>query len=608
MIANENKLIPRIQKNVIHHDYHRKLNYMESQFDYSNVVGIALQGIGNISKEVMQLTGIGLNKYVEGQIDKYYYIAPVFHTQEKKVFKDIYFPLEIVYGKYSTDFSDVSDVISSFRYITIIGTAGSGKSTILKHILLSTFVNPFKVPILIELRSFNTFEFPFESFISEVILTLNIAQSAAILDRAYSNGDFLFLLDGYDEIQGTNRQKKIDEIDRFIDKFSKNYFIITGRPGSSVERKHRFTDFRVSPLHKRDQIDKFIDLSIENEERKINIKLAISNSTGYVEYLSNPLLLSMFILAFESHPEIPKLKTAFYKNVFDTLYSRHDGITKGSFVRERRTKLERQNFEKILRVFSIRSWFEGVFEFNKGYLTDKLNPEKFPDYHYNIDDLLYDFTTSISILIVDEWIYTFPHRSLQEYFAACFITELSEPHRSKLYARLKDRIESNRDSNILYLVHEIDKVAVYETILLPSLKKMLVIFNSEYDFYDFISAYNFFISFIFSSGKWVITNISMTPNYTNTYFAILKIDLLSIIQHPFLLNSHQLISGLIKLNLTSEHIELNKLLKNNGYDEIQVLLNEIRINLSTSIEEKINLMEKEIRNNNDNLNDIISGL
>ncbi|WP_289660935.1 NACHT domain-containing protein [Flavobacterium panacagri] len=210
------------------------------------------------------------------------------------------------------------------------------------------------------------------------------------------------------------------QIDLFIDSYSKNSFLITTRPGSGAENFSRFHDFFVEPLTKYD-VEGFIKKIVESQERRQRIIEIIKEqkNSAYLHYLKNPLLLSMFIVAFESHPEIPSRKSSFYRNVFDTLYSKHDGITKNSFPREKLTKFEREDFERILNVFSYLTLIEGKIVFTNEFLTDKLaDVIKYLDIKCNIENLIYDLVTPISIIVKDGFEYNFPHRSIQEYFAA----------------------------------------------------------------------------------------------------------------------------------------------------------------------------------------------
>jgi hypothetical protein len=347
----------------------------------------------------------------------------------------------------------------------------------MKHIFLSTILDHDHIPILIELRNLNEYEGNFERLISDKVLKSRVKPDDATFRRALESGKFLFLLDGYDEIFSNKKQEINRQIELFVDQYYENRFLITTRPGSGIEGFPRFFDFKVCSLGDKD-VEGFITKIVEIKERRERIVQIIKDpkNRNYLEFLRNPLLLSMFILAFESHPEIPKRKSAFYRNVFDTLYSKHDGITKNSFPREKLTKLQRDDFEYILCVFSYLTLLEGQYSFTQEYLTDALSKVKRSiDHTFTLEDLIYDLQTSISILILDGFEYSFPHRSMQEYFTALFINKLPTDKKHKAYGNLTKVLEessADHSFNFWSLCYELDETVFISNFLIPQLKKM----------------------------------------------------------------------------------------------------------------------------------------
>jgi hypothetical protein len=429
-----------------------------------------------LSDEWDNLFELGLTEYLHSQTDKYYFTNTFIHRNEKIRFRDIYYPLKANYKELTTDFTDLESIFEEYNNITIIGSAGSGKTTIIKHIFLQTVSDSDKIPILIELRYLNEFDGNLDQLIVDKVLNARIKPNDSIFKRALRSGKFLFLLDGYDEIFSLKKQEINRQIEMFVDSYPKNRFVLTTRPGSGIESFPRFHNFQVCSLDNHDVIA-FISKIVNDVERKERIsKLVVDpGNSNYFEFLRNPLLLSMFILAFENHPEIPKRKSAFYRNVFDTLYSRHDGITKNSFPRERRTKLQRDDFEYILCVFSYLTLLEGQYSFTHEALSDTLKKvEHSTDYEFVISDLIYDLWTTISVLVLDGFEYHFPHRSMQEYFTALFINKLPTDKKHKAYKNLATILEQSSNDhsfNFWSLCFELDETTFISNFLIPQLKK-----------------------------------------------------------------------------------------------------------------------------------------
>ena len=76
---------------------------------------------------------LGLEKYLYNRAEKYFYTNTFLHRGQKVKFMDIYYPLKIQeLGSKDRSFNLDLNFVDSHKYISIIGTAGSGKSMIMK--------------------------------------------------------------------------------------------------------------------------------------------------------------------------------------------------------------------------------------------------------------------------------------------------------------------------------------------------------------------------------------------------------------------------------------------------------------------------------------------
>ena len=376
-----------------------------------------------------------------------------------------------------------------------------------KHIFLSIVNQFYSLPILVELRNLNDSEISITDYISNIILKNKLGRNEKILERILSEGNFVFIFDGYDEIFSEHKDRITNEIEEFVDLYNKNSFIITSRPGANAESLQRFDNLYVQPLDNK-QIKEFVSLQFKNHENKESIGKIISvidkpDNQDYKDYLSSPLLLSMFIFTFNNYPELPKTKSKFYWNVFDTLCTKHDAFTKkGFWLHERKSKLLNEEFENLLRWFSYLTFFKGRYNFDQEYLKtqikiikDKLNISA------SIDDLIYDLSVSISILIQDGTDYTFPHKSLQEYFTASLIKGLNEKQKEEIYCnKFKNlkRLSRGGNSNFYKLCYELDKYYFSKYFLIKETEEFLSKItntNDESITKSLISAFN--IKFIY---------------------------------------------------------------------------------------------------------------
>ncbi|MEM7106539.1 MAG: NACHT domain-containing protein, partial [Bacteroidota bacterium] len=240
---------------------------METKVEVSNLISPIIKVLEKATHEVSALLEIGIPEYLENQTEKLLYVNTFLHRAEKVKFDDIYYPVTVKYDYLSTKFEDVRNILEKHSYITIIGRAGTGKSTLVKYIFLRSIRQSYKIPVLVELRLLNEYRGEFKKFIFDKLLKKHVKPSKETLKRALRRGDFLFLFDGFDEIFSKKKKLIEGQLADFVDKYDKNKYIITSRPGLGVERILRFQKFLVRDLQFEDILN-FIDSLVVHEERR----------------------------------------------------------------------------------------------------------------------------------------------------------------------------------------------------------------------------------------------------------------------------------------------------------------------------------------------------
>lgn len=434
-----------------------------------------IKAFDEIKDEIVNLLDDSFPIYIESFRAKFLNTKTFLFRDQKVNFHKTYFPVTLKKGKDTFKIESLESLYKNGYCTTIIGNAGSGKSMQMKYLFLKALDQKIKIPIFIELKSLNDFEGELTQYIYSKILNNKLSPSTKILERILTSGKFIFLLDGYDELYSKNKQKITSDLEEFIDKYNRNWFVITSRPGSGIESFPRFSNNYVQPL-KENEINEFIDMQcevIDDLEFGVTVKQTISESKNdtYKDYLNSPLLLSMFLFTYKNHPLLPKQKSKFYWNVFDTLSTRHDSFTKkGAWQHERRSLLREDEIETILKWFSYITLFQGTFQFEIGLLYDKLNQIKNSlNLEFDNNDLLYDLSVNLGILQIDALYYKFPHKTLQEYFAAKLISEQKEEGKKKIYQdKLPILMENTINgglNNFWELCSELDEINFTELFL-----------------------------------------------------------------------------------------------------------------------------------------------
>lgn len=427
--------------------------------------------------ELKQFLNRGLKRYLEKQRDKYSHIKTLLRGNTPVYLYDIYYHLRISNRKEVIETKSIHNVFLKSNYVTIIGDAGSGKSTLVKHLFLNSIFEKSGIPILVELRYLNDYKNSFEEYIYEKIFENKLSQNENILDRLLSNGKFVFFLDGFDELNSDVKPGVIASLNSFINSYDKNKFILTTRPYSDIEHLPLFHNYFVLGLDKgKGEIEGFIHKQLQNEtELALKIVQSVkSNKSEYIEsFLTNPLLLSLYILTFQSDSSVPSEKSVFYRRVINVLFSEHDSKTKLGYPREKLTKLNQQQFEEVLKAFCFISYFESKFNWESDYVSEKLSRIKtrLNNNEFDNNDFIKDLKLAIALWVDDNGTMSFAHRSLQEYFAALSVKHLNPEQNARIYEKIITRFSSirslNEVENFLSLCEEMDVVNFKKHYLIP---------------------------------------------------------------------------------------------------------------------------------------------
>lgn len=476
-------------------------------------------------EELKQFLNRGLKRYLEKQKEKYSHIKTLLKGNTPVYLYDIYYHLKLRNERQTIETKSISNIFKKSNYITIIGDAGSGKSTLIKHLFLNSISEKSGIPILVELRYLNDYNNDFENYIYEKIFEYRLSQNKDILERLLVNGKFVFFLDGFDELNSEVKSKVISSLNNFINSYDKNRFILTTRPYSDIEHLPLFHNYFVKPLDKSSgEIEGFIHKQLQLEtELAIKIVESIkANQSIYIEsFLTNPLLLSLYILTFQSDSSVPSEKSVFYRRVINVLFSEHDSKTKLGYPREKLTKLNQQQFEEILKSFCFISYFESKFSWESDYVNEKLVQIKsnlnVPDFDNN--DFIKDLKLALALWLDDNGMMSFAHRSLQEYFAALSIKHLNPTQNQRIYEKIISRFSSirslNEVENFLSLCEEMDVINFKKYYLLPLLKEMKSLLDSSNDRKlgeSFLTFFTHGINFKTEDNRHIVTPVEVNDH------------------------------------------------------------------------------------------------
>lgn len=418
-------------------------------------------------------------EYLNRSYERFSIINTLIVNNRRKALKDIYIPLTI--SKQNLDGKDESyaingypkEIFEKYNNILITDTAGMGKSTLAKRIFIDIIDNGYGIPILIELRRLSKQK----DIIAEILEQINSIKNDfdnKLFLELLGGDNFIFILDGYDEISIIERDKVTADIQDFISKTKKNKFLLTSRPENALVSFGDFQGFKINPLKKQEAYNllrKYDNNGLVSA--KLVEKLETPDSRPIKDFLQNPLLVSLLFIAFDFKQTLPLKKHIFYRQVYDANFETHD-LTKGdSYTHEKHSKLDIDDFHRVLRYIGFACIRKQKIEFSKDEILQLISSAK--DFckgiKFSESDFLSDLLKTVPIFCKDGNYYKWAHKSLQEYFAAQFIYLDAKEKQQLILLEIYNSKNIDKYANLLDLYYDIDYNEFRNTILYEFLKE-----------------------------------------------------------------------------------------------------------------------------------------
>ena len=409
---------------------------------YSGTASAARQAIDRLRVQF----GVGFSKYIDRTYTKCRYVKTILHRIDPIAIEAAYIHPTLKIRNRLVIGSKFLEEFDSAKNIVVTGLGGSGKSFFLKYTFLELCLNPFgRIPIFVELRELND-----DPTISLVALIHR--QWAALIpdftmeqfDYALRKGKFTILLDALDEINFENRDKYSKEIIDMTFKYSSCRFLITSRPDERFSSWNEFYNAEIQPLEPSQVLDLLNKIEFDEEiKRKFIQEVKSRLLKSHREFLSNPLLCTMMLMTYNEFEEIPSKMHIFYQRAFDTLFSRHDKM-KPSFRRKFYSSLAEDDFRRLFSSFCLVSYLDKKTAFERGFAKKyAVAASKLDRAKVDPDDFVRDLADLISILVREGDVYSFLHRSFQEYFSAVFLAERQIPKMEEFFLPIVARNETD---------------------------------------------------------------------------------------------------------------------------------------------------------------------
>jgi hypothetical protein len=451
------------------------------------------------------------SEYLERSYERYTKIKTLLYRDRPVSLKSHYVP---------TNYMFINDVINGLSLIDhlieskkniIIGTAGSGKSVLLRRIFIELIEKRDNIiPIIIELRYLTSKEKDY-SIIDYLFKTLNDLSAAFTKDQLYyslQTGKLALFLDGYDELDFSKRDIYEREILDISNKYSKTCIVLSSRPDDCFSSWDEYSIYHALPLNKQQAIELIskIDYDKITKEKFISV-LNDGLYDKHSDFLSSPLLLTMMLLTYEQLAEIPEKIHIFYEQAFDTLFHKHDAL-KSLYKRKSHSELPIDVFKRVFSVFCIITYSDRNFSFDYNqlisYIKQAIEIEGVTTKPVNYFN---DLIKSVCIIQKDGNSYTFSHRSFQEYFSAYF---LSNSASIDIGAALDKICQNHLSDSVIDMLFDLNRDKIETEWIIPRLESIIeksTDINTTDDVLSFAS--NFYVD-ISDMGDGIALTLSPT--------------------------------------------------------------------------------------------------
>ena len=409
------------------------------------------------------------------------------------------------------------------RFIVLSGTGGMGKSMMMTHFMLDTIdknKETGEVPVFVLLRDYNPVAGDLIDFIFGELKRHDVDLHLSDLVELLQSGKGVILFDGLDEIKSENCRRFYKEMENLADSYPEASYIVSSRPTMNFRGLSRFTVYDLQPFSQEQAVEMVgkLDQSVVDPViQKDFIQDLKCNRFGFnwrerMDFLGNPLFLTILLLAYEGNHDIPTERYLFYEQAYDAMAKKHDAAK--ALTREFATGLNSREFQNYFGEFCTITYEQEKYDFT---------PEEISAYFQEVieanelgttpEAFIEDVTGKICLIYKDGGKYYFIHRSFQEYFVAYFFSRQLEQRYDAVLDIFQRRDSADHDSVVLPMLFDMEQNKTELCIIIPFLGQ---IFKDEND----DEAYEHFLEYfypIICYEQGDVTDFSMGTSDSSIY-------------------------------------------------------------------------------------------
>lgn len=382
------------------------------------------------------------------------------------------------------DGRSIFDIIDLKKRILVQDTGGMGKSTLLKWLCLHEIKKGERIPLYIELQSLG------EELDVFTAIAIGLGLGAEMKDLVLpilSSGGVVVIMDGFDELGEEYRSRTLGEIKELVAKAPKNWYVLSSRNDSSLTCLADFVVYSIRRLTKSEAYDLLKKYDSNAGGGKCADKLIDELEAGgyskVKDLLGNPMQVSLLLKAYSYRAKIPFEKHLFYNQVYVALYEDHD-LTKGlGFDRVKHCGLGFDDFTFVLKYIGYSGAKTGNPIFSRSELVRHIEAarERMPnEASFAASQFVRDLISTVPLFVNEGGVYSWAHKTVQDYFAARFIVEEMGEGAEEVVSRVMQNDRRGKFQNVIEFLCDIKPVLGHELVIIPFLEGFLHYWDSAY--------------------------------------------------------------------------------------------------------------------------------
>lgn len=430
-------------------------------------------------------TGSAFNLYLKNSELRYNKVKTLADMTEPRTLEGengIYVDVYVEYKGKRISTSTVDNMMQISNNIIVLGSGGTGKSMLMRHLFVNTQHRGSYIPVLVELRKMSNVD-KSDSLLKMVhscIEEFDVRLDQTQFEYSLRSGKYLLLFDGLDEVKEEIRDRVENLIQELSKKYPRNGFVVSSRKeGVDFKELETYTVVKSLPLEKEQAVE-LINRIGRNDDKVKEFSELLSKELfkKHRDFASNPLLLTMMYITFVDNNIIPEHLTDFYEAAYDALYKRHDANKDGVFERDYKCKkLGEKEFKDLFSYFCFQSYFIQQYEFSKEeiceYIKNGIERLNLKELIENPGMFFNDIKDIVCLIVEEGSKFKFTHRSFQTYFAAYYTATQVSDEQQKTFLGKEIRNQNFLRDDFFYMLSRLEGDRFSSNILEPGIRKIL---------------------------------------------------------------------------------------------------------------------------------------